>query len=265
MQRIFAFLTINFPTEISEKDFGNDIISVTTDKLQNMITHSDNKIFVEECNIHFESDKLQRDIKNWIDKERQKIHYLEETRHSLLEKSLRKQSKVRETQDSMVWGRAKNEEIILDNTVILNDINELYEKNQHLRSKFIAVIEKTRELETKRREQLRIFKQLYETTPSYKNKETQTDNEVKIMVSERRDRSKRRGHKDPKEKGVQCEILAERARIIGHKACMTEEEVPLILFEESEVMSEISEESLLAKSSEIFEDCMQNINLLDSL
>ena len=263
MQRIFAFLTDNFTTEIGEKDFGNDVISETVDKLKKSITYLDNKIFVEESNIHFESDKLQRDIKNWIDKERQKIHYLEETRHDLLEKNLKKQSKIRETQDSIVWGRAKNEEIILDNAVVLTDINELYEKNQRLRSKFAVVIEKTRELEVKRREQLKIFKELYETTPSYKNKETQTDDDVTIMISKRRDR--KRDRKVPKEKGVQCEILAERARIIGHKGCMTDKEVPLILFEETEIVSEVSEESLLTKSSEIFEDCMQNLNLLDSL
>lgn len=263
MQRFFAFLTNKFPTEIGEKDSGNDFIFETADKLQKIITSLDDKLFTAECDIHFESDKLQREIKNWIDKERQKIHYLEETRHALLEKNLKKQSKIRETQETMIWGRGKNEEIILDNAVVLKDINVLYEKNQHLRTKFSVVVEKTRELEVKRREQLKVFKKLHETTPSYKSKETQTDDDVTIMIS--RDSSKRTRRKAPRERGVQCEILADRARIIGHKASMTEEEVPLILLEETEVMSEVSEESLLTKSSESFEDCVQNLNLLDSL
>ena len=270
MQNLISLLANKISSEQNSNSNGKNLLSLTTEKLKYVINTIDNKLFIAECRMHFESDKLQQDLKNWVDKERQKIHYLEETRHELLEKNMKKQTKIREIEDYMVWGRNKNEEIILENSSVLRDIKELQEKNRHLRRNFVILIDKTRKLERARREQLHTFRNLYTTTPKYKNKAEQTDKEVTSMVN-----TERRAHRGIKhrEKGVQCEILAERARIIGHKGIMTDPIEHLIIFDDTLVVSEScisvttgeSRESLLTKSSECFEDCMQNIELLYNL
>ena len=221
-----------FGGQSSEKDLS--LLSI--EKLQNVIEYLDTKVFETEYKIHFDSDKMQKDLEHWIEKERQKIHYLEESRHTLLERNLKKQSKIKDMQEYMVWGRAKNEEIILDNSNVLLEIKELQETNEYLRESFKALVGATRDLESKRRQQLKVFKKLYKTTPRYKNQSVQTEDEVKNLVNTRVNRKSLRGQKTFKDRGVQCEILAERARIIGHKAVMTDptlDEVPLIILEDS--------------------------------
>ncbi|KAI6653264.1 hypothetical protein LOD99_3789 [Oopsacas minuta] len=267
MEYFLNFLTKNITKEFNESEV--DQFSLTTKKLKNVITCLDHGLFVTECELHFESDKIQQDLKHWVDKERQKIHYLDEARHALLERNMKKQSKIREIQDYMMSGRLKNEEIILNNSEVLKDINVLQEKNRTLRETFVCVIEQTRNLEAKRREQIKMFKKLNENTPKYKNQSIQTDSDVMNMVNIRTDRRGRGGRKVYKDRGVQCVILAERARIIGHKGCMTdpiEEEIDLIPLElESEIMTEMSGDSLLTISSERFEDCLQNLDVFNSL
>ena len=271
MQNLISLFSDKISLEPNSKLNGNDLLSLTTEKLKYVINTIDNKLFIAEYQIHFESDKLQQDLKHWVEKERQKIHYLEERRHELLEKNLKKQTKIREIQDYMVWGRCKNEEIIHDNSSVLREINELQEKNRYLKRNFISLINKTRKLEISRREQLRTFKNIYGVTPKYKNRAIQTDDDVMCMVN--LEKRSMRGKKKLKDTGVQCEILAERARIIGHKGIMTDTIEPLIVFDESVVLTEscitlITEkraDSLLTKSSDCFEDCIQNLDLLQNL
>ena len=270
MQNLINLFSNKVSLEPNSKCHERDSVVLTTEKLRYVINTIDNKLFKAECQIHFESDKLQKDLKNWVDKEGQKIHYLEETRHELLERILKKQTKIREIQDFMLWARSKNEELIHDNSSVLKELNQLQEKNRHLRRNFVSLINKTRKLETSRREQLHTFKNLYKTTPKYKNKALQTDDVTNMVNTERR---MLRGRKKIRDTGTQCELLAVRARIIGHRGVMTDPIEPLIQLSESIISSDSSAtltagesgESLLTGSVDCFEDCIQNVELLETL